>query len=235
MHNSILKLFCGFLLCGTLLTGCQQLHIVTDQLMNTDPVTKIPVATEEDPVVELVCLWEAGEGVTVEGSPTRGFAGQVLFFSARQQEPVRIDGTVRIMVFDNLGTPEEQSKPIHQFDFDGTSFNSFLTDTNMGAAYQLFIPYTRKGAHKADCALRIRYTPQSGRPVFSKLAKVVLSGAELPVVDEPIQEEKPEIRQTSYDINVPEDQTRLPVSNTINHQLIKARLSELADDSARIN
>ena len=127
-------------------------------------------------VAEIVCLWEAAEGIGLDGLPTRGFAGQVLFFPRGQPEPVSIDGDVMIYVFDDQGSEDEQARPLHQFEFPAAAWNSFLYKTNLGPAYQLFVPYTRKGGNLASCALRVRMTAKDRLPVYSKIAKVTLPG-----------------------------------------------------------
>jgi len=146
------------------------------QLFKGGKLSSIPNADEEHPVVEIICVWQPGEGTGLDGLPCRGFAGQILFFALGEKAPVRVNGKVRVYVFDDQGTQEEQERPIHQFDFDAKSFQSFLTQTNMGGAYQLFIPYTRKGSHSASCTLRVRYRPEEGSSVYSKMATIVLPG-----------------------------------------------------------
>jgi hypothetical protein len=134
--------------------------------------------------VEVVCLWEPAEGTGLDHLPARGFAGQILFITPRHEEPVQVDGKVRVYVFDDCGTIEEQQQPIHQFVFDSTSWNAFLHETNLGAAYQLFIPYTRPDMHQAACSLRVCYEPADGQPVYSKFAKVSLPGSAKPEPDD---------------------------------------------------
>lgn len=127
-------------------------------------------------VSEVVCLWEAAEGVGLDGLPCRGFAGQILFFAQGRAEPVRIDGDVRVYVFDDHGTIKEQSRPLHEFDFPAEAWNTYLRKTNLGPAYQVFIPYTRKGGRLASCALRVRMSAENRLPLYSKLASVTLPG-----------------------------------------------------------
>lgn len=127
-------------------------------------------------VAEIVCLWEAAEGVGLDGLPTRGFAGQVLFFVKGQVEPVKINGDVRIYVFHDQGTAEEQSRPLHEFNFPGDAWNAYLAETNLGRAYQLFIPYTHKGGLQSKCALRVRLSSPNRLPVYSKLTTIALPG-----------------------------------------------------------
>lgn len=135
-------------------------------------------AGPNNPVVDVVCLWEPAEGRGLDNLPTRGFAVQMLFLTRGNPEPAQVNGTLRVYVFDDQGTLEEQSKPLHQFDIEGEALQKYLTETNFGPAYQLFIPYTRKGTHEARCGLRVKYTPSGGGPpVYSKMAEITLPGA----------------------------------------------------------
>lgn len=160
------------------LCGCQLFNPFV--FSKEKSVKKIPTATAQDPVIEIICLWEAAEGLGLDDKPTRGFAGKVMFFTKGQREPVRINGDVRIYVFDDLGTEEEQQKPIHHFDFEEGVFQAFLSDSNIGHSYQLFIPYTRKNSYKTNCALRVKLIPPEGRPVYSKISPVTLPGTAPP-------------------------------------------------------
>ncbi|MCA9074543.1 MAG: hypothetical protein KDA93_05885 [Planctomycetaceae bacterium] len=162
------------ILCLTLLlAGCSSFD--TSSLLGR---SKFVEAGPKNPVVDVVCLWEPAEGRGLDNLPARGFAGQLLFLTRGTAEPAKIEGEIRVYVFDDQGIPEEQSKPLHQYDFKGQAFSQYLCETNMGAAYQLFIPYPRKGSHEAKCAIRVRYTPaDGGSPVYSKMADLTLPGA----------------------------------------------------------
>lgn len=224
------------------LSGCQTFTAVVHK-----PFSSIPTASSKEPVVEMICLWEPAEGIGIDNLPCRGFAGQILFFTSRGTEPVKVNGDVHIYVFDDLGTPEEQAKPIHRFDFDKDSFQAFLTETNLGIAYQLFIPYTRKTTHKATCSLRIKVTPEGGRDVYSKMASVILSGTKAP---EPVASANTSaIQQTSYQTeqsrpqrtSSPEEAAAyfggaslpgLTPDLTVDRQRLKAKLSEVVQESA---
>lgn len=133
-------------------------------------------ADKDHPVVEAICLWQAGEGQGLDGLPTRGFAGQILFFAHGRTEPVLVDGDVTIYVFDDIGGLEEQSKPLHEFKFPNDAWQTYMVETHLGAGHQIFIPYTRPGAHHAKCMLKLKYTPKEGRTVYSRMAQVVLPG-----------------------------------------------------------
>ncbi|MGE0375526.1 MAG: hypothetical protein AB7I48_24575 [Planctomycetaceae bacterium] len=140
--------------------------------------SKFVEAGPKNPVLDVICIWEPAEGQGLDGLPSRGFAGQFLFLTHGSNEPAKVHGQVRVYVFDDQGTADEQGKPIHQFDFEAPAFAKYFYETSFGAAYQLFIPYTRKGTHEANCGLRVRFTPaDGGPPVYSKLADITLPGA----------------------------------------------------------
>ncbi len=214
-----------------LLAGCQSIGMLTHK-------PKIPAASEKDPVVEMICLWEAAEGIGTDGMPTRGFAGQILFFTAGGKEPVKVEGDIRIYVFDDHAEALS-SEPLHQFDFDNQSFQTFLHDTNLGGAYQLFVPYTRKGGQKATCSLRVRLTPSNGKPLYSKMASVILPGTSdhTPKQISKVIEQAPRtIEQMSHQIVVDQGhESATPgvqvKQSTVNRdrQALKSKLSNLTE------
>lgn len=159
------------LLCGLMLAniGCTTLNI---------PFLKdrMPKATARNPVSQIVCIWEPSEGRDPDGRPCRGVAGQILFLAGRGSMPVQMEGDVRIYVFDDQGSLEDQSKPLHQFDFDSVSWSRHLTKGTLGPTYSVFVPYTRRGTQEANVALRVRLTTEDSPAVFSDLASVPLGG-----------------------------------------------------------
>jgi len=141
---------------------------------------KLPKSDAQHPVTNIVCIWQPGEGQDSKGFPTRGFAGKVMFSAPGYNQPVQVNGNVRVHVFDDFGDIEEQKKPIHTFEFLNGAWNQYLHDTNIGAAYQLFIPYTRNGSHEASCAIRVEYESPEGHRTFSDLVNVTLAGTPRP-------------------------------------------------------
>ncbi len=151
-------------------TGCSMLGWKKDR----EVVRVIEDPTQ--PVSEIICLWQPAEGQDMDGLPCRGFAGQILFFAVGNEAPAEVGGEVMIYVFDDHGTVEEQEKPLHQFQFPNDCWKTYLRDTNFGASYQLFVPYTRRTSEAATCNLRVRYTSPEGRITFSKLQEITLPG-----------------------------------------------------------
>lgn len=140
-------------------------------------------------VEQIIPAWQEAEGPGIEPHQvSRGFSGQIYFITSGRGLPSEVNGRVRIYVFDNQGEMEEQTKPIHQFDFEPGAWKAHLVTSKLGPAYGVFIPYTRPGRNMAQCALRIRYTPVEtgpngpveGTPVFSQMVTLDLGGTRKP-------------------------------------------------------
>ena len=152
-----------------LASGCAQTSLFKGS-------AKIETATPKEPAVKLLCIWEAARGRGPNGMPTRGMAGQLMFFTPSNPSPVAVEGDVRIYLFDNLGTPQEQARPIHQFDFTSESWQAHLRNGNLGPSYHVFVPYVRGGFEQVECSLQVRFTPKEGPVVYSEMTSVVLPG-----------------------------------------------------------
>jgi hypothetical protein len=138
--------------------------------------TKIVTASDSNPVVRAVCLWQPAEGPGLDGLPGRGFAGQIIFLTQQSPTPVKVNDDIRIYLFDDQGSAEDQAKPIHQFEFLGGACNRYLQVTNLGPSYQLFIPYVRSGDHEARCSLRVALQSGEQPIIFSDMIDVLLPG-----------------------------------------------------------
>lgn len=162
--NRILScLLAGWLLTTTV--GCATMNLSKIDFRSRKASTR-------NPVVNIVCLWEPAEGKDPKGVPCPGFAGRIMFMN-RDSLSVSVDGDVRIYEFDNVGTVEEQCKPIHQFDFGSEPWAQHYTYGTVGPCYNVFIPYMRKGSPGSTCSLRLRFNPKDGSaPVFSELTPI---------------------------------------------------------------
>jgi hypothetical protein len=159
--------------------GCSGLSAVTDAI---NPFAEsLTIADERNPAVEVAGIWQPGEGRNAAGIPSRGFAGQVFFFTERAPEPALVNGTVRVYLFADRGTPEDRAKPIQQFDFTPEAWQTHATMTSLGPGYSVFVPYPKVEPHQVRCQLRVRFTPaDGGAPVWSEAVTMVLDGPPQP-------------------------------------------------------
>lgn len=153
-------------------TGCASLS-----LSSLDWRTNKNYATSKKPAYEIVALWEPSEGKGVDGLPTRGFSGQLMFFQHNNPSPVYVKGDVMIHLFDDQGDAEQQSKPLHQYKFQKGAWQVHAVESTLGPGYQVFIPYVRRGREHVECALRVQLTQPGSPDIYSRMVSVKLEGS----------------------------------------------------------
>lgn len=137
---------------------------------------RVGKASPENPAIEVVCLWQPAKGTGQNGLPTRGMAGQIMFFTRGSAAPVVADGDVRIYEFDDQGTADEVRKPIHQFDFLAADWQNFHSQGTLGPCYNIFIPYVKSGHKQVEVTMQVRFTPKGAPTLYSDMTSVTLPG-----------------------------------------------------------
>src|SRR5579863_4518261 len=135
----------------------------------------VPKAGPRNPVIRILGMWEPAEGM-LKGKSTRGFSSNIMFFSQNSDLAAEVEGDVVIYVFDDQGTAEDQAIPFAEYRIEAAVLSNHMGRGPLGATYAIFVPYTRPGIHEAKCALRLRFTPKGGQPVYSGMMNVVLPG-----------------------------------------------------------
>lgn len=174
--RSILSVLLSATLLAAFSGGCSSLDM--NRLTGGSP--RVTYEDASKPAVRALCVWQEAQGQSQNGQTARGFGGQIYFFNAVDSMPVVVDGDVRIFLFDDEGTPEEQAKPIGEFDFPREMWRGMLHDSQFGPAFSVFIPYPKPGYHEVGCSLRLRLTRPDGSKLFSEIASLKLSGAPRP-------------------------------------------------------
>jgi hypothetical protein len=157
------------------LSGCAGAKLLSGKFPGSK-AEEFAKADARNPAAEVLAIWQAAEGHGVNGLPTRGFAGQILFVTNRSSSPVTVEGEVRIYLFDDKGKLEEQAKPIHQFDFKPGAWKTHMRPGTLGPSYHVFIPYVRKDRHQANCTLMVRLKPTDGPTIYSDMTTIMLPG-----------------------------------------------------------
>jgi hypothetical protein len=122
----------------------------------------------------ILCLWEAAEGQGLDGRPSRGFAGQILFFGSRDAAPIPVHGTVRIFEYENYDRDDTNPKPIHVFVFEDAAWNVHRAESTVGQAYNVFLPYVKRHKGLAACALKVEFVSDNGRTISSPITEITL-------------------------------------------------------------
>lgn len=140
-----------------------------------DPGMLIGRPRVEKQVVRLVALWESSNGKGIDEKPSRGFAGQILFFGPKTETGSRVRGHVNIYQYDNFDPDtEEDLKPLHTFSFDPDAWDLHHTEGTLGHSYSCFIPYMRKHRDQVNVGLKVEFVSEDGQSVASEITEVLL-------------------------------------------------------------
>lgn len=178
MTSSLLRLqiACGLILSGCL-TGCS-----TSSFLKTSgdilqaPVRLVTGRNSTQSVSKILCLWESAQGQGLDGKPSRGFAGQLMFFEHGNPSPVKVDGQVVIYQYKDYDPDDEDHHLIHTFRFDSAAWQVHRAEGTLGHTYNVFLPFVEKHKDRVNCALRVEIVLPSGRTVSSPYTEVTLAG-----------------------------------------------------------
>ena len=151
----------AFTLCS--FAGCAGTRSILPSVGNAESTTTI---TDSVPITKVVCLWEPGAGRVPEG-PSRGVLGQLMFFSGSDRSPQEVRGTVTIYMFDNHGSTEQQSKPVLKLVLTPQELAAVHSESILGHAYNIPVPYPKKHRLETTCTMRVKYTSPSGNVAYS--------------------------------------------------------------------
>lgn len=167
-----------FITCTAILlnSGCSTSLFQAPVEVLKSPVALLSSMRAQKTIGRILCLWEPSEGLGVDGLPSRGFAGQILFFGHGGATPVPVKGTVRIMEYVNYDPDEIDPTPNHIFTFDDGAWNAHRSKGTLGEAYNVFLPLTDDPRTHVLCALRVEFTDEDGRMVSSPYTEVTLPG-----------------------------------------------------------
>jgi len=139
------------------------------------PAAMLDSVRPQKSVGKILCLWEPAEGQGIDEKPSRGFAGQILFFAPGEASPIKTKGIVRIFEYADFDSDQEDPKPIHQFNFDSGAWAAHHTESTLGHSYNVFLPLVQKRKGHVVCALRVEYESESGQIVSSPYTSVTLA------------------------------------------------------------
>lgn len=155
------------------LTGCSASFVQTSRSILKSPMALV-TSRSAKPVAKILCLWEAAEGQGLDERPSRGFAGQIMFFTYGDPSPMKVDGTVRIYQYADFDSEEIDPTPVHKFKFDSTAWNVHRSEGTLGHSYNVFLPYVLKHKGLARCSLRVEFEDSNGQITSAPMTEVVL-------------------------------------------------------------
>jgi len=151
--------------------GCSQLKL-------SRSIAWLPEAEEpaETPA-KVVALWTNAVLQQPNRPPTRGFSGKLMFFAARENKPVPVDGSLVVYAFVEEGRAASEVKPDRKFVFTPEQFAGHYGKSKLGHSYSVWLPWDEAGGPQTEISLIARFTPTEGATIVGEQTKHVLPGA----------------------------------------------------------
>ena len=110
------------------------------------------------------------------GKPgVRGFGGRV-FFYGEDRDPIKVDGSVSVYVFDD--DDRSSAAPKRKYVFDAANLEKHYSKCRLGHSYSFWIPWGNVTGPTKKLSLISRFDGASGGTVYSQAAKKLLPGVE---------------------------------------------------------
>ncbi|MEO8269214.1 MAG: hypothetical protein ABI557_05810 [Aureliella sp.] len=87
----------------------------------------------------------------------RGFGGRVYFYEQDNTDPIEIDGSLAVYVFDAEKLQAHDQRPLRKFVFTADQFATHMSRTSLGPSYSVWLPWGEVGGPPMRLSLIVRY------------------------------------------------------------------------------
>jgi len=106
----------------------------------------------------------------------RGFGGRVYFYGKEKTDPIEVDGSFAVYVFDAEDNALSDQKPRRKFVFTADQFKTHMSKTSMGPSYSVWIPWGEVGGEPRRLSLISRFEGRDGGTTISDPTIKMLPG-----------------------------------------------------------
>jgi hypothetical protein len=110
-------------------------------------------------------------------NPERGFGGRVLFYGAKEKNPILVNGQLVVYAFDESGRDPTNNKPTRRYVFPAEQLPLHMSKSDMGASYSFWLPWDECGGPKTEVSLVCRFEPKGGAVITGEQTRHLLPGA----------------------------------------------------------
>ncbi len=106
----------------------------------------------------------------------RGFGGRIYFYEKDDTNPIEIDGSLAVYVFDADEIDVTSQKPLRKFMFTKEQFDEHMSKTSIGPSYSIWLPWGEIGGPPRRLSLIARFEGHEGGTVISDPTVKLLPG-----------------------------------------------------------
>jgi hypothetical protein len=172
MNGSITRLLAMVACCGAVaLTGCAS-HVFSGKKML--PWSKSSDRNYTTPE-RVIAVWTDAVYQLPGKSPTRGFGGRIYFYDG-QGQVVPVNGQLIVYAYDDSAQDIAEDRPTRKYAFTAEQLTRYLSESDLGASYSIWIPWDAIGGDEKQIALLPVFMDDSGRMVQGSFASSRLPG-----------------------------------------------------------
>ena len=102
------------------------------------------------------------------GQPgVRGFGGRIFFYGEKDQDPIKVDGSLTVYAFDADENHPDDPTPKKQFVFTADQLAKHYSKCKLGHSYSVWLPWDEVGGQTTQISLVVRFEGRNGGIVIS--------------------------------------------------------------------
>ena len=106
----------------------------------------------------------------------RGFGARVYFYEREGGDPIEVDGSVTVYVFDGENHDVDAAKPLRKFVITADQLSKHHSKSDLGHSYSIWVPWDKAGGPSQAFSLITRFDGRNGGTVVSEAANKLLPG-----------------------------------------------------------
>jgi len=115
------------------------------------------------------------------GKPAvRGFGARVYFYEREGADPIKVDGSITVYVFDGEDHTADSSKPLRKYVITADQLQGHHSVSDLGHSYSVWVPWDQVGGPSKTFSLITRFDGRNGGTAVSESASKLLPGAPTP-------------------------------------------------------
>ncbi len=114
----------------------------------------------------------------------RGFGGRIYFYAKENTDPIEINGSLAVYVFDAEDIDLNSQKPLRKYMFTTEQFAEHMSKTSIGPSYSIWLPWGEIGGPPRKLSLIARFEGHEGGTVISDPTIKLLPGVPTKEQDE---------------------------------------------------
>ena len=114
----------------------------------------------------------------------RGFGGRIMFYGDKNDDPIKIDGSLVVYAWDDTDEAKSRKIPDRKYVYTAAQLEKHYSRSKLGHSYSVWIPWETTDGPQKKITLIARFLGRTGGEVTSKSSQVLLPGATMELYEE---------------------------------------------------